>query len=655
VHHRTLLLLRILAWTGAALVGLAAALALFVASYNWNHAKPWLTQRFSDLLQREIRIDGDAQLGWSRGPANEPAMTRFIPRLHLVAHAVSIGNPAWAGTGDYLAQAEAVDTTFDILPLLRQRWNITDLNLTRPVIVMERDAEQRKNWRFSDRREPRWSVNIGRLAFDHADIRYVDAPLDIDLRFNTTPLPATAGVKTSDEASDLEVQFGISGKFRDASVAGTGQGGALTELLNDDGRFALRADGNVGQTHVVLSGTMPSPRRLTAFELKLALSGASLADLYPATRVPLPSTAPFKVSGQLSGARADLTATQWDWHYRQFAGVIGHSDISGEAQYLQRDPRPLLRATIQSDKVTLSDLMPVRDKQEKHAAGATERSLSQRQFDPQKWDAIDADVTVTARQVDQLPKIALQDLHVVLHLKDRLLTIDPLRFAVAEGRVNGRLTMDARQQQMRAQAELSAQALHLRKLFPSLASMQGSFGQLDANARLAGTGNSIAALLGSAEGGVKARVSEGAVSKFILEAAGLNVADAIFARLYRERQVHLNCAVADIDVKAGQAHFKQFVVDTDDAVIDITGHIDLAQEQLDLDIRPQSRELRVFTLRTPLYAKGPLSKPDIAPYKGPLLARAGAAAALALVAPVAAAVPLISMGRDLPNVCAQQR
>ncbi|EJM98286.1 AsmA family protein [Herbaspirillum sp. YR522] len=654
MHHRFLLLLRILSWTLAALLALAAALALFVATYNWNHAKPWLTQRFSDLLKREIRIDGDAQLGWARGPASEPASIRFIPRLRLVAYDVTIGNPSWATAADHLARAAAVDVTFDILPLLRQRWNITDLQLKRPVIVMERDAERRKNWRFTDRREPRWSVDIRRLAFDHADIRYVDRPLDLDLRFDTTPLPGNGGVNLKDEVKGLEVQFGISGKFRDATVAGTGQGGALIDLLNDDGQFPLRAEGEVGQAHVVLSGVMPSPRRLTYFELKLALSGNSLADLYPATHVPLPATAPFKVSGQLSGERADLTATQWDWHYRKFAGIIGQSDINGEAQYLQRDPRPVLRATVRSEKLVPGDLMPPRDKTQKKDAAAGGRSLSARQFDPEKWGAMDAEVSITAQHVEQPPNIALQDLHLELRLKDRLLTVDPLRFATAGGKVAGQVTMDARQRQMRAQAEIDGRALHLRQLLPSLASMQGSFGQLDAHARLAGSGNSIANLLASAEGSVKARVSEGAISKFILEAAGLNVADAVFAKLYRDRQVHLNCAVADLEVKAGQALFKQFVVDTDDAVIDVTGQIDLGRERLDLDIRPQSRELRVFTLRTPLYARGPLNKPEIGPYKGPLLARAGAAAALALVAPVAAALPLISMGKELPNVCAQR-
>jgi len=655
VHHRLLLPLRILSWTVAALVGLAAALALFVATYNWNHAKPWLTQRFSELLKRDIRIDGDAQLSWAQGTATEPASTRFIPRLRLTAHDVTIGNPSWATAGPNLAQAATLDMRFDILPLLRQRWNITELNLERPVIVMERGTEGRKNWRFTDRREPRWSVDIRRLVFDHADIRYVDRPLDLDLRFDTSPLAGAKGVSVKEAAAGADVRFKIAGKFREASVEAAGQGGALIELLNDDGRFPLRAEGEVGKIHVVLSGLMPSPRRLTNFELALALSGTSLADLYPATRVPLPATARFKVSGQLSGARPDLTSTQWDWRYRDFDGQIGQSDISGQAQYLRRDPRPLLRATIHSEKLTLPDLMPAmdkKDKKDKHSAGESGRALSSRQFDPEKWDAMDADITVAARRVEHLPKIALQELHFALHLKDRLLTVDPLRFDLADGKVTGQLTMDGRQSQMQAQAQLNAQALHLRKLFPSLASMQGSFGQLEANGRLAGTGNSIAALLASAEGGVKARVSEGAVSKFILEAAGLNVADAVFAKLYRDRQVHLNCAVADIEVKAGQAQFKQFVVDTDDAVIDVTGHIDLAHEQLDLDIRPQSRELRVFTLRTPLYAKGPLSKPEIAPYQGPLLARAGAAAALALVAPVAAALPLISMGKELPNVCA---
>ena len=39
-------------------------------------------------------------------------------------------------------------------------------------------------------------------------------------------------------------------------------------------------------------------------------------------------------------------------------------------------------------------------------------------------------------------------------------------------------------------------------------------------------------------------------------------------------------------------------------------------------------------MRTPLYAKGSFKHPDVGPYKGPLALKAGAAVALAALAPV---------------------
>src|SRR3546814_2017355 len=77
-------------------------------------------------------------------------------------------------------------------------------------------------------------------------------------------------------------------------------------------------------------------------------------------------------------------------------------------------------------------------------------------------------------------------------------------------------------------------------------------------------------------------------------------------------------------------------------MIDITGQINLATERLDLDIRPENKTLRIFTLRSPLYAKGTFKNPDVGVQKGPLIARAGAAVVLGVVAtPFAALLPLL--------------
>jgi uncharacterized protein involved in outer membrane biogenesis len=200
---------------------------------------------------------------------------------------------------------------------------------------------------------------------------------------------------------------------------------------------------------------------------------------------------------------------------------------------------------------------------------------------------------------------------------------------------------------------MAARHLKVRELFPKLQSMQASVGEVNGDAALSGTGNSVSAMLATSSGEMGAAVSEGSVSKFILEIAGLNVVNAVYAKLFGDKQVQLNCAAGDFVVDHGKAETRRFVVDTPDAVIKVTGDIDLAKETLNLDVTPQTKGVRVISLRTPLYAKGTFTNPDVGPYKGPIALKAGAAVALAsVVNPLAAVIPLINPGKVEPVDCA---
>src|SRR3546814_5639000 len=105
----------------------------------------------------------------------------------------------------------------------------------------------------------------------------------------------------------------------------------------------------------------------------------------------------------------------------------------------------------------------------------------------------------------------------------------------------------------------------------------------------------------------------------------------VLVKLLGDEQIVLNCIASDFSVKDGVMQARTFRLETDDTIIDITGQINLATERLDLDIRPENKTLRIFTLRSPLYAKGTFKNPDVGVQKGPLIARAGAAVVLGVV------------------------
>jgi len=106
-------------------------------------------------------------------------------------------------------------------------------------------------------------------------------------------------------------------------------------------------------------------------------------------------------------------------------------------------------------------------------------------------------------------------------------------------------------------------------------------------------------------------------------------------------------------VRDGVMNVKTLLLDTEDALIVVDGSIDMKHEQLDLNVHPRSKGLRIISLRSPLYVKGSFKNPDVGVNKGVLALRAGGAVALGLLAPVTAILPLINIDGDQKAECGQ--
>ncbi len=655
---------KILAWAALALLGLVAMLVVAIALFDWNLAKPWITHKLSTVLAREIRVEGPITLGWSLAK-NDKGGADWLPQLHFTARDLHIGNPDWARSTDHLLRARSLDLHFSPLPLLRWHWHITDLRVDGLDLAMERVDDQRKNWRFSDQPRSRWSFDIHQIVFERALIRYVDQPLDMDLRFDARPLASPAnqaaevrkeeGKGSTDPADPaaLVLQAAVSGHFKEGRVQGSLRGGALPDLLNEDSVYPLQAEGDVGEVHTVLSGKLINPHQLTRAELQIRLNGESLDRLYAASGVPLPATRPFTTQGQLTIVRIDSETRAWDWRYEHFTGKVGESDFAGDARYYRGPPKNRLTVKAQAGLLRLTDYVPLSGKKQADDAdkGKT-RVLPGDPAKPERWARLDAEIGLHAKRVQLHPDIELQDATTTLRLQDQVLTAAPLQFALAGGKGEGEIRLDGRQPDIGARLQLQLQGVQVRQLFPKLARFDATFGKVDGRATLSGSGNSVAAMLAHANGEIKADLSEGTISQFILEAAGLNLANAVFAKLYRDQQVKLLCGAADVSVKDGLAQVRHGILNTEDAAIDIRGQVDLGKETLALDVIPRTKQVRILSLRTPLYVRGTFAHPDIGASKEGLAARAGAAAALALVAPVAAVIPLITPGQKIADDCA---
>lgn len=164
---------------------------------------------------------------------------------------------------------------------------------------------------------------------------------------------------------------------------------------------------------------------------------------------------------------------------------------------------------------------------------------------------------------------------------------------------------------------------------------------------------SIADAAGGANGSVTAAIANGRISNLMDAFAGLNGGKIISLFVGGDREIAVNCGGMAFQVKNGVGQSQFFVIDTEQTRIDGGGTFSLKDERLDLTVEPKPKRPGILSLRTPVHVSGSFRHPDVNLDKGPLLLRAGAAVALALVNPLAALIPLIETGPGKATDCAR--
>jgi len=176
-------------------------------------------------------------------------------------------------------------------------------------------------------------------------------------------------------------------------------------------------------------------------------------------------------------------------------------------------------------------------------------------------------------------------------------------------------------------------------------------GALGGNAQLKGEGKSTAKLLASLDGTARMWVRDGTVSHILVEAAGIDIGQALGVFVKGDDKLPMQCALAQFDLANGKVMPEVFVIDTKDTTMLVDGELSLAQETLDLRMTAHPHDFSPLALRTPVKVTGTFSDPHIRPEAKPLLMRAGAAAALSLANPLASLLALLDFKQAERDVC----
>jgi AsmA family protein len=604
-----------------------AAIVLLIAVFDWNWFKrpvEWMVQANTGRI---FEIDGDLRV----------ALGTITT---IQADGVRLGNADWAQDDDpWMAQAPRVQISVRPWPLLLGRGRIPEARLTQPVVLLQANPDgEGGNWDFGRRPrdgEPRWRLE--QLWVDEGHLRFVDAAARTDIRLDLDSRQS----RQEDTAPPVGVEGGGTWRGNRFTLEGVAESPLALADTDEPYRISLRA--SAGPTHASARGSLTNPFQFRHFDLQLALEGQDLEDLYPLLGLALPPTAAYAFDGRLRRA-GDV------WQYTGFEGTVGSSDLSGDVRVDVTGERPHFHARLHSKRLDFDDLSGFVGAAPNEPDSAPDRLLPQTPYDLAKLRAMDADVAWKAARV-YAPPLPMDDMDAHLLLENGVLRLDPLDLGFAGGNVRATIRMDARGERIETTAVASVRRIDLARLMPDADLATQALGRIGGEIDLRGQGNSIAAILGNANGDVAIGMGQGTISQLVIELAGLDIVQALRFMLTGDRQVPIRCAFAEFDVVDGVMSTDSLVFDTTDTIIIGEGSIDLGDETLDLLLRPRPKDRSILTLRSPLRLSGSFVSPTFRPDLAALGLRGAVALTLASVAPPAWLLATIETGPGEDSDC----
>lgn len=667
------------------------ALATIVAVCEWRGwpfleapAERWLSQR----LDREVDFQDGTNSNANGGPGRRFHL-RLIGPLRFEAAGLRIANPAWAAKQPMLQANDAQ---------LRMRWgDLFALRRGEPLRIesliadtlhmnLERLPDGRSSWQFGNPnpkadkpgRSGFEGLRFGRLAVREGRVLMDDRPLQLafDARLSLeesslhgsriqvaaasapqTQVAAAASAPASAASGASPRATGIvgraEGRFRGHPMTATLRTGpALAGLTADIEAAAvpmlltLRA----GPARLHFDGQVSDLFGSQRLDGRYEIAGPSLAAVGEPMGLTLPTTRQFSMLGRI---RRD--GTHWETVVQ--SAKVGRSRLAGEFSYdAPRGAKPRLTGRLRGPLLYLDDLGPAIGVADKPKAAAKPRPpgarvLPDRPFDLPSLSAMNADVSVALDRLDPGGERVqpMAPLRARVLLDDGVLRIEDILARWAQGQVQGKLMVDGRKPVARWEAHLAGSGLVLEqwlKLERPAGRPPYVSGMLGARVDITGQGRSTAEFLASADGRALLHWTRGTISHLVVEAAGIDIAQALGVLVRGDQPLPVSCGAADLLVKNGRVTPQVLLVDTRDSTLWAEGSLSLADEKLALVARVEPKDFSPLALRSPLHVDGTLGAPKVSVEKAPLVKRVGSAALLAMLHPLAAILPLMDSGDD---------
>ncbi len=644
--------MRILKWVVAVVVLLIAGVVIAVLTVDVNRFKPQIVAAAESATGRKLEIAQDMKLSlWPLG---------------IGVKQVSFANASW-GSRPQMATIGEFTAQVDLMALIGGQVKVDSLVLNDVDLLLEKDRQGRANWDFAGQQpaqkpQPQPAQQAGGGTV-------IPAVQNVSLKnVRLAYRDAQTGSQNNVVLSELTVKQASGGLL------------AVKMAADVDGK-AITADGTLGSLDDLMSGSRPWPVKMvvTAPGLKAGVDGSIAQPMQAkgiALKVNVDAPDLSKVAA-LAGASAPavpltLQADVKDpgpqrYALSNLAAKIADSDLTGSGEVNLSGAKPSVRFDLASKNMDVTQLMPKDSAKPASgaaagggtpaaggSAGGQKRLFSSDPLPLDGLNAVDAAGSYKAERL-KAPMLDVQGVALALTLKDGVLNAKPAVGNLANGSVNGDITVNAKSKALSAKLDGKGVVLSEYLQKAGITDIVRRGGATDLVLDVSSSAASVQQMMAGLNGRMVLKVGEGELKEEYIREFLPGLARAVSALDRATAKTKLHCVVSGLDFKNGVVTPKAILAETGSLTMTGDGTVNLGAERIDLKLVPSSRDTGLAAALPPVNVRGSLADPSFTPdaaalAKGVVGAVAGAAALgpLALLSPA-----LGSGGDDAATACAK--
>ncbi|MCK5237080.1 MAG: AsmA family protein, partial [Deltaproteobacteria bacterium] len=429
-------------------------------------------------------------------------------------------------------------------------------------------------------------------------------------------------------SSDEAVKVRMLGSYNSMPFDVSGSLGSLRSILDPELSWSMDILVNTLGAKVALKGDVKNPLAIRGINAELSVDVKELDTLWRSLGMEMGVSGPLKLKAHVNDSEEnvfllkDLIVTQ------------GESDIRGHGTIDLSKTKPFIFAAIDSDYLNLKPWLKVdKDKKKgkehdgsdtKNAKGDKKKLLPSSELPFASLKSVDARVIVKAVRLVH-PFLILDNVKVILKLRDGKLDINLGRFGAYGGSMQGNLSVDSNPQPPEIVVDFQATGVEVSSYLKEQGLSESVSGRVDVDVGLKGAGTSVAKIFSTINGNYFFTMGEGRIDNsklgFLDESSLLTFLQLLNPSINMKKEPYtaINCVASGFEFTDGLAETNALLIDTSLMTVAGKGWVDFKTEKIRMSLSPTPKSavdpslygVSLSQLAKPVRLGGTLSKPKL--------------------------------------------